>query len=347
MIKFLALGAALAVPVFGAAPTNAWPPFEEVYGLVRSNLTGIDAATLDRLAVRGLLGELKSQIELVSSDPPSPAKAAASESGLLKTQIYDASYACFRVPAVTAALAEQLKGTLSKLNATNKLKGLILDLRFASGTDTAAAAATADLFLAEEKPLLQTGTETIRAKAKTDAVTLPVAVLVNQETSGAAEVLAAIMRENEIGLLIGAPTSGKTGTYKTFPLSSGQTLRVATSAIKLGDGRELSPQGLTPDILVELSPEAEKAYWDDPFKVRDSGSRSGRTNSPDNLALAGPRRLNEAELVRQRREGAPSDVDPFARSRGFSEPRPVVADPVLARALDLLKGLSLVQESRQ
>ena len=54
-------------------------------------------------------------------------------------------------------------------------------------------------------------------------------------------------------------------------------------------------------------------------------------------------RFNEAELVRERREGATMDADDNARE---AEPdKPVVHDPVLARALDLLKGLAVVRHS--
>jgi hypothetical protein len=50
----------------------------------------------------------------------------------------------------------------------------------------------------------------------------------------------------------------------------------------------------------------------------------------------------EAELVRQQHEGAdPEDEAPSGRKEIN---RPLVADPVLARALDLLKGLAVIQQ---
>ena len=60
---------------------------------------------------------------------------------------------------------------------------------------------------------------------------------------------------------------------------------------------------------------------------------------------------NEAELVRERREGASPD-DGFRRCQrlptsSVREPAPpVIADAALARALDLLKGLAVLQQSR-
>jgi len=58
------------------------------------------------------------------------------------------------VARVAAGLAGQLKAAYEKLNATSKLKGLVLDLRFADGHDFTAAANAADRFLSKEQPLL-------------------------------------------------------------------------------------------------------------------------------------------------------------------------------------------------
>ena len=55
-------------------------------------------------------------------------------------------------------------------------------------------------------------------------------------------------------------------------------------------------------------------------------------------------RFNEADLVRERREGV-SEAD-LAALRERGPDTPLVSDPALARAVDLLKGLSLVRQPR-
>ena len=55
------------------------------------------------------------------------------------------------------------------------------------------------------------------------------------------------------------------------------------------------------------------------------------------------RRFNEAELVREKREGASFDLE--VNDRNGEPERPLVHDPALARALDLLKGLAVVRHS--
>ena len=59
------------------------------------------------------------------------------------------------------------------------------------------------------------------------------------------------------------------------------------------------------------------------------------------------RRINEAELVRRQREGLNPDEDvPSAKARLNELVKPMVRDPALARALDLLKGLAVVKGYR-
>jgi hypothetical protein len=56
-------------------------------------------------------------------------------------------------------------------------------------------------------------------------------------------------------------------------------------------------------------------------------------------------RPTEADLVRARREGLPLDAK-VVTSREVEPPRPVLQDPALARAVDLLKGLAVVRQGR-
>jgi hypothetical protein len=58
-------------------------------------------------------------------------------------------------------------------------------------------------------------------------------------------------------------------------------------------------------------------------------------------------RVNEADLVRMKREGHDLETEPEARPvRPGEQIKNLVRDPALARALDLLKGLNLIKWSR-
>ena len=326
-----------------AAPTTALPKFEELYQLLRTNGT-LGETELNRAAVQGLLDQLHSQVVLGTN-------ASAGTKLMSTNSVFDDSFACFRIEKIESGLNETFQSAYAKLLSANKLKGLILDLRYATGTDYEVAAKTADLFISTEQPLLRWGEASARSSTKTNAITFPVAILVNHETSGAAEALAAMLREAQVGLVLGTNTAGRASVFKEFKLSDGQTLQIASSPVKLGNGKEIPTEGLKPDIEIALNSAEERALYENPYRmiakptlISNSNTNSATGNADTNR----PRhRLNEAELVRMQREGLNTDPDVVEKAKDLGAIRPVLSDPTLIRALDLLKGLAVVQRQAE
>ena len=348
---FLLYLATRAVPGVCGADASALPPLEELLGLLRTNLTGISPTDLDRAATQGLLQQLRPNVSLVGDE--APATPSAKGPFLTNSCVYEGAYGYVRVARVEPGLADSLTAVLNRWQATNKLKGLVLDLRFADGQDYAAAAQTADRFLSSEQPLLNWGAASAHSAAKTNAIELQTALLVNRQTAGAAEALAAVLRHAGVGLIIGSVTSGEAWIFTDFPLSTGQRIRIATAPVRYGDGEPLPGAGLKPDLEIAVDPSLERTYLADPFKPGGSTAVAGR-NERSRQGLAGGtgtnsplrRPLNEAELVRRHRNGQSLDEDqPDLPAGPAPDVGPVIRDPALARALDLLKGLSVVRRS--
>src|SRR2546421_5990856 len=316
LLAFLAIRSGLS------AETNDLPHFQEVFRLLRANLPGVTEEDLNRAAVQGLLDQFYPRAILVTNGAPA---AAGQEDALLtRTTVYDESYGYVRVTRVATGLADQIKSAYEKLGGRNKLKGLVLDLRFAAGLDYTAAANAADRFLTKEQPLLDWDEGSIHSTGKADAINVPVAVLVNRRTTGAAEALAAALRETDAAVLIGSRTAGQARIFKEFDLSNGQRLRVATGQISVGKGKALSATGVAPDMEVPVSGEDETAYFADAYKVFSRPAAQLRVTT--NIAQTGStnraarRRLNEADLVRMQREGlSPDDQDVAAPARQAGE----------------------------
>src|SRR5256714_4116821 len=194
-------------PNLRAETKDEAPDPKEVYDLVRAHLSGVTEAELNQAAVRGLISALGPRVSLL------PSGEAAREHGeaalVSRASLFDGDIAYLRVGRVEEGLGKSVRGDYEKLAATNKLKGLVLDLRYAVGDDYAAAAATADLFVKKEQPLLNWGNGTVRSTEKKDTLLLPVAVLVNRQTAAAAEALAAALRQTGVGLILGGRTAGK------------------------------------------------------------------------------------------------------------------------------------------
>ena len=339
-LNCFALAAWLAfVPALHSAVTNAAPDFREVYQLVLSNLTGVTGADLDRAALNGLLAGMDGRVLLEDT----PSAAATNQVLISRVGLLDKEVGYVRVNRVAEGLASELASAVRGLNSTNVLKGLVLDLRFAAGSDFAAAAAAADLFVVRERPLLDWGAGSARARSKADALTLPLAVLVNHDTAGAAEALAAVLREAGVGLLLGDTTAGRAMVMQEFTLKDGQRLRVATRLVKLGDGVELSVRGVAPDIRVAVDAADERAWFENPYVV--PGQTNATAGAEPVVQESQRPRPSEADLVRERQEELNHSA-PVQPPKPPPPPKQLIHDPVLARAVDLIKALALVREGR-
>lgn len=310
--------------------------------MIRQHASGISEAELNRAAVQGLVAGLSPKISLVTND----LSANAAAQPIARTNVFEGGIGYLRIVRVGDDLAKGVRGAYEKLNATNKINGIVLDLRYADGTDYAAATETADLFVSKSEPLLDWGKGVVSSHEKKNAITVPVAVLVNSETAGAAEALAAMTRETDAGLILGSPTAGEAMVTQDFPLKNGERLRIASAPITLGNGATLSAKGVKPDIDVTVSEQAEKDFYADSFlMVKDTNQVANGSNGLASEVSEGlePVRLNEAELVREHKAGENPDEQVAKRP---PEPHvPVVSDPALARALDLLKGLAVVRQN--
>jgi Peptidase family S41 len=325
-----------------AAGTNSSPDFQEVYDLIRRHATGLSAEELNHAAVQGLVMALGPRVALGTNDPA--ANSDIDKKPLAETILFDGDIAYFRVARVSDGLAKAVSDSYGRLKATNKVSGIVLDLRYTKGSDYKVAAETVDLFVSKNTPLLNWGSGVVSAHEKSDAIMVPVAVLVNHQTSGAAEALAAMVRESSAGLILGSRTAGNAMVMEDFPLKDGEHLRIGSAPVTLGDGSPLSTDGMKPDIDVTVGEDAERAFYADAFLVvsnQPSGSSSNIEASATNQTRV---RFNEAELVREHRAG--ENPDEMTAKRPPEPLAPVVSDPALARALDLLKGLAVVRQNK-
>ena len=138
------------------------------------------------------------------------------------------------------------------------LKGLVLDLRDATGGDQEAAAAVAAR-LSSVKTLGERVTKGQKiapiAVAPASTVTCPVTVLVNGGTANAAELLAAALQSGGAKLL-GAPTFGDDMDVRTIALRDGSGFTLTVGRLLLASGATFSG-GVKPDIAVPDAPGAD------------------------------------------------------------------------------------------
>jgi C-terminal processing protease CtpA/Prc len=168
--------------------------------------------------------------------------------------------------------AAELVEAIQELNK-QKPSALILDLRGAGGIDAAAAAGVAALFSPAEQFLFALrdlhNEELARYSASAGAkLRLPVIVLINQQTRGAAEILSALLAEaSPAALLLGEPTAGDFGLRKAVELDNNLVLLSTRVLDTAGGHRYDGRAGLEPAIA--LAPDEWKTYDYDPPEDED------------------------------------------------------------------------------
>jgi len=82
-----------------------------------------------------------------------------------------------------------------------------------------------------------------------------VAILVNEHTSSAGEMVAAFAEENQLATIVGTKTPGRLLSGRTFQAGSGYILGLPVAAYLTWQGRMIEGKGVPPDVPVELAPD--------------------------------------------------------------------------------------------
>jgi C-terminal processing protease CtpA/Prc len=336
----------------------------ELISVLKSNYVDhdkLDEKLLNDASVTGILDALGRGAVILTAETPSTnaAKTVGNEpkpvGPLARAEVIDPHIGYIRLAEVTegtpAALDAELKGF-----ADAKVGGYVLDLRFADGTNFAAAAAVAGRFLSDGQEVFtlkssETGTRVFRAGSgmksassnESDLASAPLMLLVNAETRGSAEALAGALRAQDRGIVIGSQTAGSAAGWEDVKLSDGRTLRLATAKIVLphldGAARqiEIFPNGITPDVAVKIAAQTER-----------DAVLAAQTNETLTVSLQ-PRvkknDLTEAQLVKAfRGEPVPKYLDKPLPDKEHEEEGEIqnVRDVVLQRAVDILKGIRVL-----
>ncbi|CDZ74510.1 carboxy-processing protease [Peptoniphilus sp. ING2-D1G] len=155
--------------------------------------------------------------------------------------------------------AEDFNEALDKL-LSQKIKSLIIDLRGNPGGIVDSAAEICDRILPEGMIVYAENREKKRVfefKSDEKHLNIPLAVLVNEGSASASEIVAGAIRDYKAGTIIGQKTFGKgiVQTAKMFP--SGDGIKLTTSEYFTPKGENIHKKGIKPDIEVKLPDDIE------------------------------------------------------------------------------------------
>ncbi len=310
---------------------------QAVIALLKGNFTNPDAITdteLNRATVEGLMIRLPHGVVLLPNKESAPMEAPSA----LYSEVLGGHIGYLRLGSLNSANLQAMDKSLSNF-AGKKVDALIVDLRSSQGTnDFAMATEFAKRFCPKGKPLFTLRKPAARQDRVFNSDRDPafhglVMVLADGDTAGPAEALAAALRLYDKALIIGQPTAGRAAEYSDLSLPCGKILRVAVAEIVSLEGRSLFPDGVKPDLPVEMRM-ADKQQI---FQLSDEKGmgpfvyETGRPHMNEAALLAGTNPEVEAAEAAQQRRGRPSDKVP-------------AHDPVLQRALDVVTSLEIYQK---
>ena len=164
-------------------------------------------------------------------------------------------------PMGSATLVRDVVASLQTFTTNRTLDGLVLDLRIASSASGGWPMEelfklfhdgnVGEFYNSEQEQVLN-----INGEDQYSSQTVPLVILVGENTSGAPEILAAGLRSGGRADIVGATTLGAIEITTPFYLPNGALLLVESTSFRLLNGEEIGNNGVQPDVEVE-------AGWDE------------------------------------------------------------------------------------
>lgn len=141
------------------------------------------------------------------------------------------------------------------------MTGLIIDLRDNPGGLLNSAVDILDMFIDQGETLVWTAGKTQRSHRKYKSKSVPlipndinVAVLINQGSASASEIVSGVIQDLDRGVVIGRPSFGKGLVQTVYKIDRERSLKITTAKYYIPSGRLIQKPGYLPeDILADTS----------------------------------------------------------------------------------------------
>jgi carboxyl-terminal processing protease len=158
-----------------------------------------------------------------------------------------------RIPGFAADTAAQVTREVAALRKAGATR-LLIDLRGTATGDLDAALPVARLFVRSGTLVYRQERDAekvpVAAASGDGSVALPVVLMTDNGTAGAAEVFAAALHGNTRASVVGERTLGRAARQKLVPLPDGSGLLLTYQRYLMPGGAAISARGLLPDVAV-------------------------------------------------------------------------------------------------
>jgi len=245
----------------------------------------------------------------------------------VKHEVYD-NIGYLRITSFTEQTEDGLIKSINKIqNENKKIKGFVLDLRSNPGGLLTQAVKVTDIFLKRGEIVSTRGRDKkdirrYRAKNKDLTNGKPIVVLINGGSASASEIVAGALQDHRRAIIVGTQSFGKGSVQTIIPFQRSKDgnvsgIRLTTARYYTPSGESIQGKGINPDIIVEQG-EFESYEFE----------RYSESDLKDSLDKEDDENTNNTE-----------DADLSEKEERLAK------DYQLKRALDLLKGLSIFEES--
>ncbi|MFT6106820.1 MAG: carboxyl-terminal processing protease [Rickettsiales bacterium] len=218
---------------------------------------------------------------------------------------------------------EELEKLIKKIGS-EKIKGIVLDLRNNPGGLLNEAVKVSDIFLDKGQTIVSISgrnksNEKIYKDKEDQTLTkgTPVVILINPGSASASEIVAGALQDHKRAIILGVKSFGKGSVQSIIPLDQNHgALKMTTALYYTPSGKSIQAHGINPDVIVD---NLDVKVSENKSVARSEESLEGHLKNQIE------EELKEAEVSGENI----NSIDLYEK------------DYQLARAIDLLRGISV------
>ncbi len=261
----------------------------------------------------------------------------------VRWQPLETGYGYIRITQFQEKTVSDLARAMTELTDGGMNKGLVLDLRNDPGGLLHGAVGVSAAFLKPRMTVVSTNGRTEDAardylaspedymrNSRRDILgdlpalskTIPLVVLVNSGSASASEIVAGALQDHGRATILGTQTFGKGSVQSILPLTNNTAIKLTTARYYTPKGRSIQAKGITPDLIVEETPEGDPSS----FRIREVDLNRHLSNDKSEEAEVRKPQAGESDKLRDRKPIVFGSADDYQ----------------LAQAMNHLKGLPVM-----
>jgi len=177
-------------------------------------------------------------------------------------EVLDNRIGYIKITSFDTKTYSEFKDALDKLE-NQGIKGLILDLRNNPGGSVNDSVLIADELLGKGLIVYtedRYGNKLEEFYSDENKISVPLVVLVNENSASAAEIVAGAIQDHKAGVLVGTKTFGKGSVQQVVPFENNSGMKLTIAKYYMPSGRCIDGIGVEPDVEVKLDEKTSVYY---------------------------------------------------------------------------------------